>query len=145
MMVLLAVGLAACDWNREPLPCDCPHLEQAVDAINWAPSLELVSQGNARGGGAIETVRLFRGENADSEAFESRVAGAMEIAGYEVSPEPGGAIRGVSGDLIVTVSELVPSASSEFSGIRVAVIYEGRDNPELSELLTPLRDALEET
>jgi hypothetical protein len=143
LIVILALMLISCDWGREPAPCECPHLEAAVDEINWAPDLELsLEQRSGSGGGSLETVRLYRGEGVNSTALESRVVAALGTAGYDVTAQPGGAFEGVYGEVSVTVSELVPSASSDFPGIRIAVKYTGKDSPEIDEELDPLRRAL---
>lgn len=140
--VALAIVLVACDWGREPAACECPNLEAAVDEIDWAPGIERVQQESAGEGGFLEVVNQYRSENADSAALETRIVEALESNQYEVSTQAGGAIEGITEGITVTVSGLVPSASSDFPGIRVSVKYEGEDNPEIDDELEPLRLAL---
>jgi hypothetical protein len=141
MLTVVVSVVGACDFGMEPLPCDCPELENAVMEVDWAPSLAIRSTESGRDG-SLEVVVTYDGEGHDGDALESRVVQAMDLSGYEVSELSGGGMQGRYQDLTVWVSQS-SELNSDTRDLRIAVKFDGADGPEVREQLAPLRSQLD--
>ena len=147
LLLLSAVLLAGCEWGQEPAPCECPHLEEGVDAVNWAPGFEgqppigLAPSGDQYGYLFVD--RIFVSDSGRPDEMVERVSEAASAAGYEVTVRESGGTTAVLGPLQIDLSPLA-DLSNGLSGMRVLVMYRGDDGPHVPDELKSLRESLED-
>lgn len=134
LTLLVAILVSACDQGREPPPCDCPNLEDAVDAINWAPGLDRESIESGRDPDNPVVTQVWSAAGVDPGSQLERITEALTGAGFSITDADSGTVA-QNGRLTVGVG----TNQADPLELWVRATWSGDDSPAVADLLEPLR------
>ena len=142
-----AITLTGCDRGLSPLPCNCPNLTRATDAIEWAPTAQAQPVAEARSeSGVLGRNLVFTGYE-DRGAAQDRVdviTLALEESEFKIEVNNDGLITARDHELVLDVYATTDrDTGGGAAKLHVNVRYDGEDSPEIAELLAPVGHALE--
>lgn len=124
----------------EPPPCNCPHLAEAVDSINWAPGFHLGTSEGWRVADGLLVQRSFRGAGADPAQLLDRIRQGMVDTGFVLVDDEDERVEFSLRGLNIEAS--VGGLPRDIIAVRV--LYDGEDLPEVANLVKPLHAALQD-